>query len=128
MSTIYKATHPQYANPAQGVYVQQPDAFQAPNPYLATAGKVSTVIIQNDQNQSALKGIFWAFATMKLGSATLGAAGATLVTTPFVVTPLIFIPVGCGLATAILGTITQECFNNASYHLGSPSKVVVLHN
>lgn len=132
MTTIYTATAPQYANQGvpqyanQGVYVQHPGGFQA-QPFSGTAGKVA-FIVQNDQ--SALKGILWGALSLKLGSETLGGLTLTAVASAFIATPAapVAVPAAivCGIGTYILGSLTCWSLNNASYHLGQPSQVVVL--
>lgn len=95
--------------------VQQPASFQK------TASKV--IVVQN--SQSTIKGILWGILGFKLFTAAIGFATFSIKTLPLIVTPLAFLPLGYGVATAILASMTNTCINNASYHLGF-RKIVVL--
>ena len=83
----------------------------------------SVYVIERDQ--STLKGILWGFLAFKLGGVALSAGAATLITSPFVVTPAAPVPVIFGLATYLLACGTKASVENACYHLGSRSIVVV---
>lgn len=78
---------------------------------------VHNIVIVNDQ--SVLKGLLWGFVGFKFGSATLGCIGGTLVSAPLIVTPLLVVPIGLGVASCVLGSITSTCLDNTLYHLGS---------
>lgn len=84
------------------------------------------VFIQNDQ--STLKGIFWGIAAFKLGAETLTLGATTMGTMPFIITPLAPIPLIAGFFTCLFANATDACIKNASYHLGSSHKIVVLQN
>lgn len=99
----------------------------ATNPQNVYVQNCLTIVVKNDQ--SLVKSALWGFAAFKFGSATLGVAAGTLLTSPFIVTPLAGIPIALGYATAFFGSMTSSCIDNVGYHLGNSHKVIVLqHN
>jgi hypothetical protein len=80
-------------------------------------------VIERDQN--ALKGVLWGILALELGSMTLTAGTATLMTSPLSYTPAISVPFVCGVATYLLACGTKACVENACYHFGSRQVIVI---
>ena len=87
--------------------------------------KVSNVVLVVNDDQSTCKGVLWGIGAFKFGGAALGSLAWSLTTSPFLVTPLLGVPLGFGLGALVLGCDARHCLDNAMYHLGSRQIKVV---
>ena len=111
-----------YINSNQPMVKQNSTTILENNSYAhqTQSSRISNLVIENDQ--SFVKGVLWG-----LGGATLGLGIATLTFASFIVTPAFPIPLALGIATAVFGSLTSTCIENANYHFSS-RKVIVLQN
>ena len=113
-----------------------PDAVLTVRPLGSIAGPVdqdlpfnravqkTVMLIQNDQ--SMIKGFLWGLGAYKLGAVALGLGAGALVSSPFIVTPLFFLPIALGSGAVIAGSLTMRCLENASYHLLDSRRINVI--
>jgi hypothetical protein len=79
-----------------------------------------------DDDRNAIKGMLWGIAGVKLAVVTISGISLTVSTIPLALfPPLAVIPLACGVATSIFGSMTSTCIHNCAYHFQNRTVKVI---